>query len=112
MAVCGLGRVGRADATVRALAARFALAVEHDSDRDRREDDYRDQDRHDRGRATTTAGFSLVYGRRDVAAGFFSDLGAADAVLAPAVVRGLGAFTAARVAAATFTGRATDLRLF
>src|ERR1700753_3767472 len=103
MGVCGLARVGRADATIRALAARFALAVEHDTDRDRREDDYRDQDRHDRGRANT-AGFSLV-DRRGPGAATGDFLRSPDAVVAPAAVVGrIGAFAAATVAA-TAVGR-------
>jgi hypothetical protein len=112
MGGCGLARVGRADATVRAFAARLALAVEHDSDRDRREDDYRDQDRHDRGRATTTAGFSLVGDRsRGAAAG--DSFGSADAVIIglAALAARLGAFATAAVTAAG-AGRATGLRLF
>src|ERR1700748_120203 len=114
MGVCGLARVGRADATIRALAARFALAVEHDTDRDRREDDYRDQDRHDRGRATTTAGFSLVSDRGPGAA--TGDFLGSDAVVAPAAVAGrLGAFAAPAVAATAVVGRGAAtgaLRLF
>src|ERR1700742_998648 len=110
--VGGLTRVRRGDATIRALAARFALPVEHDTDRDRREDDYRDQDRHDRGRATT-AGFSLV-GHRGPGSATGDFLRSADAVVAPAAVAGrLGAFAAAAVTAtAVGRGAAGVLQLF
>lgn len=77
--VCDLARVGRGDATVRALA-RLALAVEDNPDRDRREHGHGDQDRHHRGRSTTT--FRAVRGRvRHRLSGFDSISGASRTVV-------------------------------
>lgn len=76
---CGLARVGRGDASVGAILVRLTLAVEHDADRDRREDDHRDQDRHDRRGATAAAVRSI--GAR---LGSAEILGAADAAFGPA----------------------------